>query len=239
MYLNRNKVKIIAEVHPQHHGDMDKLKRMVLQCKIGGADYVKVQVYNSEKLFNDDKRKYLEFNESELQEINSYCLSLGIELFASVFSLEGVDLCEKIGFKIYKIASRSINENKKLCDKILSLNKPVIASLGMYDWKKNGLPFKQNNNVKYLYCVSNYPTKLEEIKMPNFKNEGIHGFSDHTIGIGACLHAVSLGAEYIEKHFSTNKSLNVSTELAHTCSMDFEDLKKLRELADTISLISK
>ena len=48
MYLNRNKVKIIAEVHPQHHGDMDKLKRMVLQCKIGGADYVKVQVYNSE-----------------------------------------------------------------------------------------------------------------------------------------------------------------------------------------------
>ena len=61
MYLNRNKVKIIAEVHPQHHGDMDKLKRMVLQCKIGGADYVKVQVYNSEKLFNDDKPlKFLE-----------------------------------------------------------------------------------------------------------------------------------------------------------------------------------
>ena len=55
MHLNRKKVKIIAEVHPQHHGDMDKLKRMVLQCKIGGADYVKVQVYNSEKLFNDDK----------------------------------------------------------------------------------------------------------------------------------------------------------------------------------------
>ena len=46
--------------------------------------------------------------------------------------------------------------------------------------------FITNKNVKYLYCVSNYPTKLEDIKMPNFKNEGIHGFSDHTIGIETC-----------------------------------------------------
>ena len=89
MHLNRKKVKIIAEVHPQHHGDMDKLKRMVLQCKIGGADYVKVQVYNSEKLFNDDKRKYLEFNEDELQEINSYCLSIGIKIICFCFFLRG------------------------------------------------------------------------------------------------------------------------------------------------------
>ena len=27
------------------------------------------------------------------------------------------------------------------------------------------------------------------------------GFSDHTIGIAACLHAVSKGAKIIEKHF--------------------------------------
>jgi len=239
MHLNKSKVKIIAEIHPQHHGDMDELKRMILQCKIGGADYVKVQLYNSQKLFNDKKRQYLELNELELRDIKLYCSNIGIELFASVFSLDAVDLCEKLEFKLYKIASRSINEDKEVCEKILSLNKPVIASLGMYDWKKNGLPFRKNENVKYLYCVSNYPTKLEDIDMPNFKNEGIHGFSDHTIGIAACLHSVSLGAQYIEKHFSTNKSLNVSTELAHICSMNLEDLKKLRELADSITLLSR
>ena len=147
MHLNKSKVKIIAEIHPQHHGDMDELKRMILQCKIGGADYVKVQLYNSQKLFNDKKRQYLELNELELRDIKLYCSNIGIELFASVFSLDAVDLCEKLEFKLYKIASRSINEDKEVCEKILSLNKPVIASLGMYDWKKNGLPFRKNKNV--------------------------------------------------------------------------------------------
>lgn len=239
MYSNRQKVKIIAEVHPQHHGEIEELKRMILQCKIGGADYIKIQIYNSKILFNDEERNYLEYSLSELKEIKSYCYDLGIELFASVFSLDAVDVCEKLNFSIYKIASRTVKEDKPLCEKILSLKKPTIISLGMFDWKKNGLPFFNNKNIKYLYCVSNYPTKLEEIEMPDFKKEGIDGFSDHTIGIGACLHAVSKGAKYLEKHFSTNKALNISTELAHTCSMDLADLTKLRELADSISLISK
>lgn len=236
MFLNKKKTQIIAEIHPQHHGDMNELKAMILQCKIGGADYVKVQLYNSVKLFSDEKRKYLEIDEKELKEIKLYCDNLGIELFASVFSLEAVDLCEKLDFKIYKIASRTVND-KNLCEKILSLNKPVIASLGMYDWESKGLPFGKKNNLKYLYCVSNYPTNLKDIKMPDFDNSGFNGFSDHTIGIGASIYAVSKGAEYIEKHFTTNKSLNVSTELGHVCSMDFEDLKKLREISDSISLI--
>ena len=70
-----------------------------------------------------------------------------------------------------------------------------------------------------------------------FENSKIKGYSDHTIGTSACIYAVSKGAEYIEKHFSCNKSLNVETQLAHTCSMDYEDLLEIRRNVDSITLI--
>ena len=47
--IDQRKVKIIAEIHPQHMGSIEEIERMILQCKIGGADYVKVQFYNLSK----------------------------------------------------------------------------------------------------------------------------------------------------------------------------------------------
>ena len=70
--FQKNKVTIISEIHPQHHGSMDEIKRMILQSKIGGADYVKVQLYSSQNLFNNDERKYIEINKTELKEISDY-----------------------------------------------------------------------------------------------------------------------------------------------------------------------
>ena len=237
MFTNKKqrRVKIISEIHPQHHGSMDEIKRMIIQSKIGGADYVKVQLYDSQTLFNDNERKYLEISKKELKEISDYGKNIGINICASVFDLERVDWCEELNFEIYKIASRSVDD-KKLCEKIISLKKPVIFSLGMYDFKKKDVPYK-NENIKYLYCVSKYPTPLQDIDMPDFDNSFFSGFSDHTIGIAACIHAVSKGAEIIEKHFSNNKSLNVATQQAHTCSMNLNDLTNLREVSDSITLL--
>ena len=232
----KNKVTIISEIHPQHHGSMSELKRMILQSKIGGADYIKLQLYNSQKLFNNNLRKYLEISQEELKEITEYSRNIGIEPMASIFDEEKIKWCEELEFKVYKIASVTV-QNQKLCEKIISLKKPVIVSLGMYDFEKKGKPF-EDKNISYLYCVSKYPTNLSEIKMPNFKNSLFEGFSDHTIGIGACLFAVSRGAKIIEKHFSLNKSLNCETEKTHVCSMNMEDLKSLRENCDTISMLN-
>lgn len=233
--LNQRKVKIISEIHPQHYGSMSEIKRMILQNKIFGADYVKVQLYTSKTLFNNDDREYLNISKDELEEIYNYGKSAGIEVFASIFDEEKVDWCEEIGIKLYKIASRSV-EDKKLCEKIISTNKPVIISLGMYDYKNKELPYN-SKNIIYLYCVSKYPTALTELEMPDFKNSFFSGFSDHTIGISACLYAVSKGAVYLEKHYSNNKSMNVDTQMAHVCSMDSKDLSKLREFSDSFTLI--
>lgn len=235
--IKQRKVQIITEIHPQHLGSMSEAKRMVLQSKIGGADFVKVQLYDSKKLFNNSDRAYLQFSKQEFFEIVSYSRNLGIEVFASIFDEEKINWCEEVNINHYKIASRTVKEDKNLCKKIIETGKTVFISLGMHDYKKKGLPFS-NKNVIYFYCVSKYPTNLSDIEMPNFKkNKIIQGFSDHTIGIGACIYAVSRGAKFIEKHFSNNKSLATDTQMAHVCSMDQDDLIKLREYSDTITLI--
>ncbi len=228
-------VRIISEIHPQHHGSMSEIKRMILQSKIGGADAVKVQLYSSKNIWGDESRSYISITKPELNEIDEYCKIVGIDLSASVFDEEKLDWCEEINLKFYKIASRTVKEDIKLCNKIININKETIVSLGMYDWT-NGFPFKEAN-VKYLYCISNYPTHLTELEFPKFSEDYFYGYSDHSIGIGAPMYAVAHGAKMIEKHFTNNKSLQVETQLAHVCSMDLEDLTKLRNYSDAFTLI--
>jgi sialic acid synthase SpsE len=230
-------VKIISEIHPQNMGSILEAERMILQSKLNGADYVKVQLYSSQKLFGNNDREFIEITRKEFKHLVNYSKDLGIEMFASVFDEERLDWCEEEDIQIHKIASRTV-EDTKLCEKIISTGKKIIFSLGMHDYKKLGIPFK-DKNIQYLYCVSKYPTNLEDIDMPDFNDSIFTGFSDHTIGTSACLFAVSKGAKIIEKHFSFNKSQNVTTQMAHVCSMDEEDLKEIRFHADNFTLLNK
>lgn len=237
MFNNKTQrsVKIISELMPQNFGNFNELTRTIVQSKFSGADFVKLQLYSSEKIWNDNSRKYLEVSKTELKEIYNFCKNLDIELTASVFDEEKLDWCESLDFKTYKIASRVVRDDKKLCEKIISTSKNIYASLGFHDIA-TGAPFK-NKNVKYLYCVSNYPTNLYDINMPNFDSSFMDGFSDHSIGIDACLFAISRGATVIEKHFSNNKSLGIKTDPGHAGSMNSKDLEKLRSSADSITLL--
>ena len=233
--LTQRKVKIISEIHPQHMGSMEEA-RMILQSKMGGAQFVKVQLYNSQKLFGNNDRLYLEFGKEEFFDLVKYSKNIGVKIFASIFDADKIRWCEEAGIQHYKIASRTV-EDQDLCKKIINTGKQVFVSLGMYDYLSKGAPF-EGSNIKYFYCVSKYPTNLQEIQMPDFSNDKLFcGYSDHTIGISACVFAVAKGAEYLEKHFSNNKSIGIDTQMAHVCSMDFNDLSKLREIADGLTLI--
>ena len=121
--INQRKVKIISEIHPQHFGSISEIKRMILQCKMAGCDYVKVQLYNSEKLFKNNDRTYLDINRKEFEEIKKFSDNLGIEIFASIFDDEKLKWCEELSIKLYKIASRTVEENINLCEKIISTNR--------------------------------------------------------------------------------------------------------------------
>jgi len=229
------KVFIIAEIHPQFHGDMAIAQTMMLQAKLGGADAVKVQLYDP-MVFGDKTRDYVTISKAEFKEMKQYADDLGIHLFASIFTRDRIEWCEDVDMQYYKLASITVRDDPKLCEEIIALSKPTLISLGMWDWEKQGLPFK-GDQLTYFYCVSKYPTKLLELQMPIFRPDQFLGYSDHTIGLAACLYAISRGATYIEKHFTLNKAAYFPTEMGHSGSMNLDDLRQLRAYADSLTIL--
>lgn len=228
-----NRIFIISELHPQHEGRMGDLERMIVQSKLAGADAVKVQLYDTQLLHGNRDREYLQINRAELADLKSFADQVRIELFASVFDQERLGWCEELGFQKYKIASRTVDD-RSLCEAVIATRKPVYVSLG--GWHEKELPFAASN-ITYFHCVSKYPTMLEEISMPIFSHDTVHGYSDHSIGIAACLFAASRGAQYLEKHFTLNKARQKTTEKAHLGAMDFEELAQLRSLVDDLAAL--
>jgi len=229
LFKRKNSVMIISELSPQNEGCIDTLKTMIMQSKIGGADVVKVQLYDSFLLLGDTRKKYCEINYEELKELKNYADNLGIPLFASSFDIERLNWTEKLNLSYQKIASKVHAHNPDLCNSIVATGKKTFVSNGL-----NQDEFIYSNiNTVYFYCVAKYPTNIEDITMPNFKIHPYYkGFSDHTFGLTASKAAIVRGAMFIEKHFTLSKGMQSSTNKAHYGSMNMKDLIELRSFAN-------
>jgi sialic acid synthase SpsE len=232
-------MKIVVDLFNQHSGNIDELKRMALSAYLSGADAVKLQLLNSQRIWGDDSRKHLELTWLQTEEIFQYCRNLGIDIFATVFDEEKLEWMNILGVSTYKIASVTAFKDVKLCEKILTAsNKDVLVSTGLH--KINEFPFGHSHNIKYLFCIAEYPTFLfnEKLKqMPNFSDKGYYGYSDHSIGITASIKAKFMGAKLIEKHFTNDLNAQNAIEKAHLCSFTPETLKLFKNISREIDIM--
>ena len=233
------RVYIISEICGQWGGEMKRAEQMILQCKMGGADAVKVQLWDTYKLPGENREKweYLQMSYSQYVKLKSYAESLGLDFFASVFDEERFDWLIKSNTRINKISSFTVAKQEDLMNKNLSQEAKkhfhtTYASLGMVDYKE-GFPYA-DPSVKWLHCVSKYPHEDSEAieEMPSKYDDRLVGYSCHAKTIEPCIEAVRRGATIIEKHFTTDKMLQCSTESAHSCSMVYDDLVALRNACD-------
>ena len=201
-------IDIVWECGHNFNGNIKLAKLMIDEVKNCGGRIAKFQLYDCEKLKRPWQSRYMELKMAELTfedavELKKHCDRLGLEFMASAFDVERVGWLEKLGVKRYKIASRSI------CDKDLIVamektRKPIIASLGM--WKEKEFP--KIKNVKFLYCISEYPARITADQFPVKFGEGTYaGFSDHTSDMYHAREALKRGATIIEKHFTLSHEL--------------------------------
>ncbi len=230
-------MEIIAEIGQNHNGDMGLAKELIHAAKQAGADVAKFQVYDAKALFPKEGNEWYEYNcktelsRDDLSLLADECASAGIEFMASVFDVERIAWLEACGVRRYKLASRSITE-RELINALTATGKPLIASLGM--WEGSEFPqIESSADVQFLYCVSKYPTPLEELRLSEVDFGKYRGFSDHSEGITAALTACVLGAEILEKHFTLDKSLYGPD---HICSMVPSELGELSEKVREIDL---
>jgi len=230
---------IIAELGINHNGNKALLFELCRSAIINGADYVKVQLYSSMALFGDDSRSYLELDYDTINDLKMYTEDHGKELVASVFDHERLEWCEKLGMKRYKIASRTLRDDKEFTGDVVNVGKPVYISLGMH--QEIDPQFFIKANVSLFYCVSEYPAYYPEERVVFSFSDKFCGWSDHCLGISYALFAIANGASFIEKHYTLDKS--DMTHRDHIGSMNANELMILntygRELHRTYKRVSQ
>lgn len=233
-------MKVIVDLCNQHYGSLEELKRMSHNAFLSGADAVKIQLLDSEKLLGTTEKKYRDISFEDAYELSKYCNNIGVEFMASVFDEERFEWLDDLGVETHKIASRTSKHDKKLSELILEDGKPTIISTGMHEF--TDFPYGFDDNIDYLFCVSKYPTYVDDeklAKMPHFKRPGYSGYSDHTIGIGAALRAQTRGAKILEKHFSNNPTAQTRLEGGHVGSFDSVSLRQFVNIVKQLEIMEK
>lgn len=237
-----NKVYIVAEIGCNHNGNFDLAKKMVHEAKKAGVDAVKFQTFKANLLISKiapkadyqikvtgntesqlEMTKKLELPYNEYIKLETYALSLGLDVFSTAFDSDSIDFLETRGQRMWKIPSGELL-NLPYLEKIAKLNIPekkIVLSTGMavVDEIKLALKVFSDNHVDkkditILHCNTEYPTPFEDVNLNSiagfketFKEYNI-GFSDHSPGYFAGIASVPYGITFIEKHFTLDKNFD-------------------------------
>ena len=247
---------IIAEMSGNHNQSLERALNIVDAAANAGADAIKLQTYTADTItLNSNKKEFTIKNKSSIwsgenlhslytkactpwdwhHEIFKRAKEKGILCFSSPFDETAVDFLEDLDVPAYKIASFE-NNHIPLIKKVAKTGKPIIISTGMANLNDLELAVNtaRENGCKELIllkCTSTYPAnpKDSNIKtIPHMRklfNTQI-GLSDHTLGIGVAISAVSLGATVVEKHFTISRK---DGGVDSSFSLEPDELEKLVE----------
>jgi pseudaminic acid synthase len=242
---------IIAEMSGNHNQSLDRAIEIVELAAASGVDAIKLQTYTADTMTIKGAHTIKDpnslWNGQELHDlyklaytpwewhkpIFDYAKSLGLIAFSSPFDETAVDFLEELDVPLYKVASFE-NTDHPLLVKVASTGKPVImstgaASIAQLDEAVRVLRDNGCKDLTLLKCTSTYPASPENtniVTIPHLKQlfNCRVGLSDHTLGIGVSIASVAMGAEVIEKHFTTRRA---DGGVDSTFSMEPEEMKAL------------
>jgi YrbI family 3-deoxy-D-manno-octulosonate 8-phosphate phosphatase len=249
---------IIAEIGINHNGSLEIAKKLIDEAVAAKVDAVKFQKRTPEicvpkdqwEIMRDtpwgrmtyiDYKRKTEFGVAEYAAIDQYCKKSGIDWFVSPWDAPSVDFMEQFNTVIYKLASASLTDFK-LIERILATGRPLMMSTGMSTMKEieNAVAFVNEYDPNYplliAHSTSAYPCKAEELnlRMVNTladKFAGIPiGYSGHEVGLATTLAAVTLGATFVERHFTLDRAMWGSDHAASVEPQGFQRL--VRDIRD-------
>ncbi len=227
---------VIAEMSGNHNQSLGRALEIVDAVADAGAHALKLQTYTPDTItFNGQSDEfYIRDNQSLWADKNLYKLyqdaytpwewhrpifehakKRGLIAFSSPFDTTAVDFLESLDVPLYKVASFE-NTDHILLKRVAQTGKPVIMSTGVAsiaDLQESVGVLRANGcrELVLLKCTSTYPATPESTNLrtiPHMRelfNVPI-GLSDHTMGIGAAVAAVALGAVVIEKHVTLRRA---------------------------------
>lgn len=254
--------EIIAEIGVNHDGSFDRAIELIDAALEAGATAVKFQTFKTDRLASDSAQRVeyqkesggtsssqvellqgLELSDQEFRRIARYCEKRGIEFLSTPFDADSVPFLVGLGVRRIKVGSGDLN-NLPLLREIGTHGLPVILSTGMakddeIEEALETLRSSGSGTVTLLHCISRYPTPLQDLQLSRltYLRERFNcpvGFSDHSMGWEAALVARSLGATFIEKHFTSNPLLEGPD---HSSSADPKTFKTLVSKVREVEMI--
>ncbi len=249
-----NHVIIIAEAGVNHNGDINLARRMVVEARNAGADYVKFHTAVPELVISSiaPKAEYQKETTGNAQSqlemcraihlplcdyagLNELCRQEGIGFMSTPFDLVSIDTLAPLGMDYWKIPSGEIT-NLPYLRKIGRRGERIIMSTGMSTIQEveDAVQVLENagtprSNIYLLHCTTQYPTPMSDVNL-----RAMHaldalgcagiGYSDHTQGIEVPVAAVAMGAKIIEKHFTLDRTLPGPD---HRASLEPQELKAM------------
>ena len=226
---------IIAEVSGNHNGSLERALAIVDAVADAGVQAVKLQTYTADTMtlplshgefsVRDPDSLWAGRSLYELYDqahtpwdwhapIFERARQRGLLAFSSPFDASAVELLESLDVPCYKIASFE-NVDLPLIARVASTGKPMIISTGLASLAEVGeaVDCARDNGCKdlvLLKCTSSYPadpadSNLRAITSLASNFGTLVGLSDHTLGIGAAVASVALGACVIEKHVTLDR----------------------------------
>lgn len=252
--MNSRSTFIIAEIGVNHNGSVEIAKKLILLAKKSGADAVKFQTFNADRLSfkNTPKVQYqkkksdknqthyqmlkkLELSEEQHSELIEFCKKHKIEFLSTPYDVEDVKILLKFGIEKFKTSSADLVDY--FLHSFLSKNaKEVIISTGMSSLNEIFSTLKLYNRKKtlitLLHCVSNYPCSDQSLNLNSIitlknKFKLPVGFSDHSNNKLAPLISIGLGCRVIERHITLNKNMNGPDHSSSDNPKQFEHYVKL------------
>jgi pseudaminic acid synthase len=234
MEQHSERVLFVAEVSANHLGSLERAKEIVLAAARAGANAVKFQTYTADTMTLDiddfrvsadhelwgGRRLYSLYDEAHTPwewhaELFDLCRSLNVIPFSSPFDLTAVEFLESLDSPMYKIASLETGDHR-LIKAVAETGKPILISTGATEWSEIeelvDVVYKTgNNDLTLMVCTSSYPSNPADAHLNRIATLRNHfgvkvGLSDHTLGIGVSIAAISLGATAIEKHITLRRS---------------------------------
>lgn len=245
---------IIAEAGVNHNGDLTLARQLIDAAAEAGADLVKFQTFNADRLVTTsaNKAEYqaqatdpvetqhamlrrLELSRDMHESLIAHCKNRGIKFFSTGFDPESIDLLAGLGVDCFKVPSGEIT-NLPYLRHVGRYGKPVILSTGMATLAEIEAALAvleqagvSRDRVTVLHCHTEYPTAMVDVNLRAMRtiSETFHvavGYSDHTLGIEVPIAAVALGATVIEKHFTLDRTLPGPD---HKASLEPHELKAM------------
>ena len=183
-------------------------------------------------------REYLEFDLHQHMDLKDYCESLGVIYSASVWDLNAARDIASLEPEFIKVPSAT-NTNWEVIDFLCTEYRGKIhLSLGMTTSQEEEAIVERIANHERLHdlvlyaCTSGYPVPpedtclLEVSRLKERYTNKVHaiGFSGHHNGIALDIAAYTLGATFIERHFTLDRTWKGTD---HAASLEPDGLRRL------------